>query len=452
MAVPGFARHYQYDRTGKPLAIRDARFGTTVYAYDAIGRLLQANEERFAFDPASNILDTNRQGMAAIASVRAPRWPIGEGNREHPFDIPTAPPTRDGAVVSDDRIRTYGDQRYAYDAHGNLVEKRIGVNTVMRFAYDPHHRMVSAEVTRGSVMQRHTYYYDALGRRVRKRGEAATTRFVWDGDALLIEAKADGTRCYIYGEDTFVPIAQVETQADDDAVAHRILHYHTDHIGTPHALTLEDGALAWQASYQTWGATAVIDMEASVDRCTPELQPLRFQGQYHDVETGLHYNRHRYYDPGVGRFISKDPIGLAGGSNSYQYAPNPLLWVDPLGLQKTYQTYTKANPATGHVYTGRTSGCKSPTKNIAERDSSHHMNALGYDSAVLDQSSDKAAAIRGREQMLIDAYGGAQSMGGSSGNAINGISPRNPKLKRYMEAAKSEFGSLGIGGVNCAER
>uniref|UniRef100_UPI001F4FF3C4 polymorphic toxin type 47 domain-containing protein n=1 Tax=Pseudomonas rhizoryzae TaxID=2571129 RepID=UPI001F4FF3C4 len=61
-------------------------------------------------------------------------------------------------------------------------------------------------------------------------------------------------------------------------------------------------------------------------------QPLRFQGQYHDPETGLHYNRHRYYHPETGSFITPDPIRLAGGLNSYRYAPNPTGWVDPLGL------------------------------------------------------------------------------------------------------------------------
>lgn len=73
-------------------------------------------------------------------------------------------------------------------------------------------------------------------------------------------------------------------------------------------------------------------------------QPIRFQGQYFDAETGLHYNRFRYYDPDVGRFISQDPIGLAGGDNLYAYAPNPTGWVDPLGLARKKKSAAK--PAT----------------------------------------------------------------------------------------------------------
>ncbi len=66
----------------------------------------------------------------------------------------------------------------------------------------------------------------------------------------------------------------------------------------------------------------------------PVQQNLRFQGQYLDRETGLHYNLYRFYDPDIGKFISGDPIGLAGGINLYQYAPNPLSYIDPLGLCK----------------------------------------------------------------------------------------------------------------------
>ncbi|WP_155651243.1 polymorphic toxin type 47 domain-containing protein, partial [Burkholderia stagnalis] len=90
------------------------------------------------------------------------------------------------------------------------------------------------------------------------------------------------------------------------------------------------GEIAWSARYKAWGEAREVIGEAA--RKAGIENPLRFAGQYFDRETGLHYNRYRYYDPGSGRFVSKDPIGLAGGINVYQYAPNPISWIDPLGL------------------------------------------------------------------------------------------------------------------------
>ncbi|WP_230945954.1 RHS repeat-associated core domain-containing protein, partial [Burkholderia territorii] len=110
-------------------------------------------------------------------------------------------------------------------------------------------------------------------------------------------------------------------------------YYHCDQIGTPQELTDEAGELAWSARYQAWGEAREVISEAARKAGIANL--LRFAGQYFDRETGLHYNRHRYYDPNSGRFISKDPIGLAGGVNVFQYAPNPVQWVDPLGLTGT---------------------------------------------------------------------------------------------------------------------
>ena len=107
--------------------------------------------------------------------------------------------------------------------------------------------------------------------------------------------------------------------------------------------------------------------------------------------------------------------------------------------EKTYQTYTKINPDTGQVYSGRTSGIGTPEENVLARDASHHKNAEGYGPAQLDKSSSNPDAIRGREQQLIKANGGAQSMGGTSGNAINGVSPNNPNASKYNNAANNEF-------------
>jgi RHS repeat-associated protein len=104
-------------------------------------------------------------------------------------------------------------------------------------------------------------------------------------------------------------------------------------------MTDEEGNLAWQAQYKAWGEAILV-----VEKMR---NPLRFQGQYFDHETGLHYNRFRYYDPETGRFISKDPIGFVGGINCFQYGENPVGWIDPFGLKgrkkldvnKSYETH-----------------------------------------------------------------------------------------------------------------
>ncbi|EGD04076.1 Rhs family protein [Burkholderia sp. TJI49] len=101
----------------------------------------------------------------------------------------------------------------------------------------------------------------------------------------------------------------------------------TDHLGTPQELYDEQREVVWAADLSAYGRTArwltrVVD------------NPIRFPGQYRDEESGLHYNRFRYYDPMVGRYINQDPIGLQGGRNLYVYVRgNPTVGIDPLGLQ-----------------------------------------------------------------------------------------------------------------------
>ncbi|WP_199880829.1 HNH/endonuclease VII fold putative polymorphic toxin, partial [Pluralibacter gergoviae] len=108
---------------------------------------------------------------------------------------------------------------------------------------------------------------------------------------------------------------------------------HADLNSAPLEVTDADGHLRWSGQYDTFGrlkgqtiAGAVLRKGATYD------QPLRYAGQYEDNESGLHYNLFRYYDPDSGRFTVQDPIGLAGGTNLYAYVPNPLTWIDPLGL------------------------------------------------------------------------------------------------------------------------
>jgi RHS repeat-associated protein len=106
-------------------------------------------------------------------------------------------------------------------------------------------------------------------------------------------------------------------------------------------LTDEDGQMAWSGTYKAWGFAE--EKRNDAVRTVKIGNQLRFQGQYFDSETKLHYNRHRYYDPQIGRFVGKDPISFSGGINIYQYAPNSTQWIDPLGLARSGQWVAVGN-------------------------------------------------------------------------------------------------------------
>ncbi|HDY4882554.1 TPA: RHS repeat protein, partial [Escherichia coli] len=122
-------------------------------------------------------------------------------------------------------------------------------------------------------------------------------------------------------------VEQMKNQMDPVYTPARKIHlYHCDHRGLPLALISTEGATAWCAEYDEWG-------NLLSDENPHHLQQLiRLPGQQYDEESGLYYNRHRYYDPLQGRYITQDPIGLKGGWNFYQYPLNPVINVDPQGL------------------------------------------------------------------------------------------------------------------------
>lgn len=136
----------------------------------------------------------------------------------------------------------------------------------------------------------------------------------------------DQARHWVYDPGSFRPLAQ--TQGED-------LHYIvTDHIGTPRELFSEDGErVDWKAEWDLWGDIAQLRRKAANDDAPPVDCPIRFQGQWYDAESGLHYNRFRYYDTDAMQYLSPDPIGLAGGVRPQGYVDEPNGVVDPLGLR-----------------------------------------------------------------------------------------------------------------------
>ncbi|ORR78748.1 RHS repeat domain-containing protein, partial [Escherichia coli] len=127
-------------------------------------------------------------------------------------------------------------------------------------------------------------------------------------------------------------VEQIQNQMDPVYTPARKIHlYHCDHRGLPLALVSTEGATEWCAEYDEWG-------NLLNEENPHQLQQLiRLPGQQYDEESGLYYNRHRYYDPLQGRYITQDPIGLKGGWNFYQYPLNPVSGFDPLGLKVSFQ-------------------------------------------------------------------------------------------------------------------
>ena len=216
------------------------------------------------------------------------------------------------------------------------------------------------------------------------RPQRKNTLMLWDGNRQIQEITDDFIFTTVYEQNSFVPVARIverqphllkQAKLDEQAewakyenmtlspkakanIHHkihtglRIYYYHTDHLGTPQELTNDRGEVVWLNYQMAWGGSFsqlnhVYNLDG-LDVSSDELQPFRFQGQFFDGETGLHYNRFRYYDSDVGMFISRDPIGLLGGVNVFAYAPNPIHWIDPWGLAnrpnngkyKSYVTHT----------------------------------------------------------------------------------------------------------------
>jgi len=213
------------------------------------------------------------------------------------------------------RAAEYNGRTCSFDAAGNLAEYEEN-GRLTRFSFDEENRLRTVRTPEDAFIN---MYYDAAGRRVRKAVDGERTFFYWDGDTLLAEKhENEPGREYVFYPGTFEPLALIDTDRE-------IHYYHNDVNGLPCEVTRPDGRIVWSAAYDAFGRVEALPVGDI-------RQPLRMQGQYHDEETGLYYNRHRYFDPHTCSFISQDPIGLAGGENLYAYAPNVWGWIDPLGL------------------------------------------------------------------------------------------------------------------------
>ncbi|UJA02039.1 RHS repeat-associated core domain-containing protein [Acinetobacter johnsonii] len=357
-------RLYQYDKTGELTAIKDTRRGNIAYKYDPVGRLLEASsklgKETFNFDPASNIIDRYNGDKTQNHQHKAEEYGYGY-NR-----------------LVNNVVKEYLDQQYQYDAYGQLIRQKSSQGD-LNLEWDVYGRMIKSRNSQYTA----EYRYDALGRRIQKRskrhhtGDEHNIIYGWDGDTLAYESTEQTTKHYIYEKDSFVPMLQavysspIELHQTPDWTDQQysvykdplwkttkqskgfddVWFYHCDHLGTPQEMSDHTGAIIWKAEYKAWGECKTEKAKSNFFENSEIISNnIRFQGQYFDLETGLHYNRYRYYSPYVGRYVSKDPIGLLGGFNTFVYVSDPNGWVDPYGL---YGTRGKQNrmPSDKHMPT-----------------------------------------------------------------------------------------------------
>ena len=375
-ASPLRERRLHYDTSGNMTTIsqtghtENGPLGNLHYTYDPIGQVLSAAQpglvERFSFDPAGNLIVPRTDGSNRVV----------KGNRLEQFgDIQYSYDEHGNTTRKRKRPpgkpSQWSDLELHYDA-----ENRIN------------HTCKTAYLTRYHA----EYFYDAFSRRIAKRvrhekwsnkqnieTDAAasttttTTFFVWDSDAIVQEINQQDTITYLYEPDSFVPLANIvsieggharskflstvdicnfpgnteakktqsefisqeisrkklliqDTQLVELGANDNIRYYNCDHLGTPREMIDEQGLLVWAGRYKVWGRLFQVDVGIS-------SQPLRFQGQYEDEETGLYYNRSRFYDSDTAIYLTQDTIGLVGGINIYRYAEgNPVNNTDPKGL------------------------------------------------------------------------------------------------------------------------
>ncbi|AWF40379.1 RHS repeat-associated core domain-containing protein [Proteus mirabilis] len=342
-------RSYQYDRAYNVVGIEDDRWRQTRYHYNANDQITKTQyspqwgnqDEKFQYDNNLNITEHLTTPSSSMVPSEA------QGAMLQLFQQQQA-----GRVTR--RYTAKGYQDYHYDVNGRLAKKIVHTRGFRprewRYLWNTQNQLTACFTPKGDCWH---YTYDAFGRRLSKtktvdsdlahidplfpqiKPKITTWRYLWSGDQLIEETPiyADGTLAesqqiqWLYQPGEITPTARYQQGK---------LHYVvTDHQGTPREIFSEGGQASWAGRLNTWGQMQFWRYREGKAENDPNYTecPFRFAGQYEDEESGLYYNRFRYYDKETGQYLSPDPIGLLGGLNPYGYVHCPTGWVDPFGLE-----------------------------------------------------------------------------------------------------------------------
>lgn len=314
---PLFSFSYTLDAVGNYLKLENSN-NTTFFAYDPLYLLTkikypEGREVKYKYDSMGNRLSVKESPVLAKGKLKQwltkPAVNLGIlGNRiRYIYD-------------SEGRLIKAGATEFRYNSNGNLIERNSG-NGTTQYTYDADNKLITIEYPDGTYSK---YTYDALGKRIGKTNrDGRTTYYLYDGYNLIQELDDKGCVIvgYIYGFCIDHPISMTR--------GGRTYYYLYDYLGSVIALSDENGKIVAEYEYDAWG------------NITKEVgyieNPFRFTGREWDKESGLYFFRARYYDPSLGRFISKNPsLGFLRNPqslNRYLYAyNNPLIYLCPFGL------------------------------------------------------------------------------------------------------------------------
>ncbi|MEJ8839681.1 RHS repeat-associated core domain-containing protein [Ramlibacter sp. AN1133] len=307
---------------------RDAAGRITGFVHTNNGNPLTAFDQRFGYDNLDRL-------VAVTQATSAAQYGYDDTGNRTVRGLTAASYTNTVSATSN-RLTTVqdgsGTASIAYDAAGHIVAD--GRNT---YSYSDRGRMASAVTAGGTV----AYVYNGLGQRARKSGPTAVvptgaSHFVYDeGGQLLGEYDANGYPVYetVYLASTPVGVVRHTGSAATNNLAAVVYNAYADHIDTPRMITAQDHSIVWRwDTAEAFGATGPEENPNGAGRF---VYNQRFPGQVFDAETGLFQNWNREYEPRTGRYAQSDPIGLAGGINTFAYVgASPLSFVDPSGLTR----------------------------------------------------------------------------------------------------------------------
>ncbi len=280
-----------YDELGNRKTLADPT-GLTTYTYDLLSQLKTVDappsrpDVTYTYDAVGNRL---KMTQGAITTAYTP-------NRLNQYDA-------------------VGSTTLRHEKNGNLTFD--GSRT---YAYDSANRLLGVTAPRLSA----AYAYDALGRRVSKTVNGVTTTFLYDGDQLIADLDASGkiVARYVYGPGIDEPLVMLR--------GGKRYYFHADGLGSIVALTDDRGQVIERYTYDAFGQPTILAPDGTVRTTSIVGNRFLFTGREYDFETGLYYYRQRYYHPGLGRFVSREPEPT--DPNLYRYVNNnPTSWIDPLG-------------------------------------------------------------------------------------------------------------------------